>query len=50
MNYSLERELQELGILPATVMDELEEQSIDLHAEAKIRNASLFDADNIPLF
>ncbi len=50
MNYTIERELMELGVLPATVIEELEIQAVDLHAEAKIRNASLFDEDNNPLF
>jgi len=50
MNYAMERELIELGVLPATIIDELEIQSIDLHAEARERNASLFDANNNPLF
>ena len=46
----MERELIELGILPATVIDELEIQAVDLHAEGRTRNASLFDDDNNPLF
>lgn len=50
MNYQLEKELMELGVIPATVIDELEVQVVDLHAEARERNASLFDADNNPLF
>ena len=50
MNYSLERELMELGVIPTTVIEELEMQAVDLHAEAKVRNASLFDDDNNPLF
>ncbi len=50
MNYTLERELMELGVIPATVIEELEIQAVDLHAEARERNASLFDDDNNPLF
>lgn len=50
MNYAMEKELMNLGVLPSTVMEELDIQAVDLHAEARERNASLFDANNNPLF
>ena len=50
MNYQLEKELMELGVLPATVIEELDLQSVDLHAEARVRNKSLLDDNRQPLF
>ena len=50
MNLQLERELMSLGVIPCSLIDELEDMTVDYHAEARERNASLFDTDNNPLF
>ena len=50
MNLQLEKELMALGVIPCSLIEELEEMTVDYHAEGRERNASLFDADNNPLF